>query len=107
MPRSHKDVEILLQKLEQSLRQAKLWSRVTPPLEALNSPYPFSVDTLSFQQWLQFIFIPKMLVIVNNESKLPDSMSLLPMAEQSLGKTIVYGETLDVIRQIDEAFLES
>ena len=104
MPRSHKDVEILLQKLEQSLRQTKLWSSVSPPTAALNSPYPFSVDSLSFQQWLQFIFIPKMLVVVIDEKALPHAMNILPMAEQSFGQATIYVEVLDVIRQIDEVF---
>ena len=59
MPRSHKEVEILIIKLEQSLREEMLWSSSTPPDKALQSILPFALDTLSFEQWLQFVFIPK------------------------------------------------
>jgi uncharacterized protein YqcC (DUF446 family) len=33
------------------------WDEVPPSIEALSSVEPFSVDTLDFEQWLQWIFL--------------------------------------------------
>jgi uncharacterized protein YqcC (DUF446 family) len=101
MPRSHKEVEILIIKLEKSLRDAMLWSSSAPSVEALKSKLPFALDTLFFEQWLQFVFIPKMTVIVNSKSALPDNFKLLPMAEQRFSVTENKPMLMEVIKQID------
>ena len=101
MPRSHKKVEILLIKLEQNLREAMLWSGSTPSVKALQSKLPFALDTMSFEEWLQFVFIPKMSVIINSKSILPDHIHLFPMAEQSFGAVNNKCGLMQVIKQID------
>ena len=52
------EVAALLIDIEAQLRQRGLWERQSPPPEALASDQPFSVDTLTLPQWLQFIFLP-------------------------------------------------
>jgi uncharacterized protein YqcC (DUF446 family) len=104
MPRSHKEVEILIIKLEEILREAKLWSSSPPSQEAFQSELPFSLDVMLFEQWLQFVFIPKMSEIVSAESTLPENLQLLPMAEQSLGATESQSGIIEVIKQIDIVF---
>lgn len=68
--------------LERILRTMNLWSRERPSEEALASDQPFCVDTLRFEQWLQFIFIERMTLIVKNELPLPEKSGLAPMAEE-------------------------
>jgi uncharacterized protein YqcC (DUF446 family) len=46
-----------------------------------SSPEPFSVDTLSFEQWLQWIFLPRMKQIIENGLALPNASGILAMAE--------------------------
>jgi len=104
MPRSHKEVEILIIKLENSLREAMLWSTFAPSAEAFQSKLPFSLDTMAFEQWLQFVFIPKMSECVSTKSTLPDSLMLLPMAEQSPSVTDNQSDIIEVIKQIDLVF---
>lgn len=107
MPRSHKEVEILIIKLEQSLRTAMLWSSSSPSDQALQSMVPFAFDSMPFEQWLQFIFIPKMSEIVRNKKTLPNTLNLLPMAEQSLVTANNQSEVIEVIKQIDLVFSDS
>jgi uncharacterized protein YqcC (DUF446 family) len=107
MPRSYKEVEILIAKLEQSLREAILWSSCSPSAEALKSKLPFAIDVMTFEQWLQFIFIPKMSEIISHKSSLPDNLQLLPMAEEGFGVANSHSELIEVIRQIDLAFTAS
>lgn len=79
----HQQCSKLLVQLEQDLKQLKLWSEQAPSNEQLNSIQPFAVDTLAFEQWLQFIFIPKMTFLIDNKVALPKNMAVLPMAEES------------------------
>ena len=44
--------------LEAALRQLDLWSDTPPSQEALSSEQPFAMDSLEFEEWLQFIFLP-------------------------------------------------
>jgi uncharacterized protein YqcC (DUF446 family) len=104
MPRSYKEVEILIVKLEQSLREATFWSSNSPPAEVFQSKLPFALDTMSFEQWLQFIFIPKMTNLVNTRNPLPDNLKLMPMAECSFGVKGNQSELMEVINQIDLIF---
>jgi uncharacterized protein YqcC (DUF446 family) len=107
MPRSLKEVEILIIKLEHSLREAMLWSNSVPSAKALQSELPFALDTMPFEQWLQFIFIPKMSEIISSKITLPDNLKLLPMAEQSLVAADKSSGVIEVIKQIDLVFAHS
>jgi uncharacterized protein YqcC (DUF446 family) len=78
---SHIAVASLLIDIEQELRVMGLWESEMPSIEALSSTEPFAIDALSFPQWLQFIFIPKMKYLVDQQS-LPSSCSIAPMAEE-------------------------
>jgi uncharacterized protein YqcC (DUF446 family) len=104
MPRSHIEVEILIIKLEQCLREAMLWSSSKPSNQALQSMVPFAFDTMPFEQWLQFIFIPKMSEIIQTEKTLPNNLKLLPMAEQSFSAANNQSGIIAVINQIDLVF---
>jgi uncharacterized protein YqcC (DUF446 family) len=106
MPRSHKEVEILVVKLEQCMRDAQLWSSFPPSTTALQSVLPFACDTLSFEQWLQFVFIPKMFEITSTKGTLPHSLKLMPMLEQNLS-SFQGTAVLSVIEQIDLVFTPS
>lgn len=68
--------------LEGELRRLDLWEEEMPSSEALASTQPFAVDTLSFPQWLQFIFIPRLYQLVEHRSSLPGNSGIAPMAEE-------------------------
>ena len=92
----------LLNDLEEALRSKLLWDEFVPSETALNSTVPFSIDTLTFCQWLQFIFIPKMSMLVQQNLPLPRTMSVLPMAEESFKNIAVDSAgLLVIIRRID------
>jgi len=104
MPRSHKNVEILISNLEQKMREVKLWSNVSPSAQAMQSTVPFAYDLMPFEHWLQFVFIPKMSAIINSQTDFPSKLELLPMAEQSFSQDKNAACVIAVIQQIDLAF---
>ncbi|MDC0003423.1 YqcC family protein [Porticoccaceae bacterium] len=72
----------LLIEVEKELRLMRLWEMQSPSPEALTSVEPFAVDMLLFNQWLQFVFLPRMGALVESEAPLPDNCSVVPMAEE-------------------------
>ncbi|MBE8168114.1 MAG: YqcC family protein, partial [Shewanella sp.] len=73
-------VKNMLVDIEHSLKQQQLWSDTQPSVEALDSTTPFACDVMAFEQWLQFIFLPKMHWFIDNEQPLPTKVAIAPMA---------------------------
>jgi len=67
--------------IERELRLQGWWDEVSPGVEALSSVEPFSVDTLDFHQWLQWIFLSRMKQILEQDLPLPNASGILEMAE--------------------------
>ena len=88
MPRSDKEVQTqrLLQKLKIEMQRASLWSNIRPHEVAMSSRAPFACDHMPFEQWLQFMFIPKMQDLLINKQALPTEITIYPMAQQTLSK---------------------
>lgn len=67
--------------IERELQVQGWWSDASPSKQALASTVPFAVDTLSFEQWLQWIFLPRMRLIIERGQPLPNASGILVMAE--------------------------
>ena len=67
--------------IERELRVLGVWASSPPDAQALASQEPFCVDTLSFEQWLQWIFLPRMKIILERGEALPAVSGILAMAE--------------------------
>ncbi|TBU95798.1 YqcC family protein [Stutzerimonas kirkiae] len=74
--------------IERELRLLSLWAETPPAPEALASEQPFCVDTLSFEQWLQWIFLPRMKSIIEESHPLPAVSGIRAMGE------VVYRERM-------------
>ncbi|RDV24393.1 YqcC family protein [Alteromonas aestuariivivens] len=67
--------------IEEQMRIMGIWSADMPTPEQLSSGAPFSCDTLSFEQWIQFILLPRLRFILENGQALPSAMAVAPAAE--------------------------
>ncbi|WP_407315024.1 YqcC family protein [Pseudomonas sp. nanlin1] len=67
--------------IERELRQQGWWQETPPSPQALASVEPFSIDTLDFDQWLQWVFLPRMKLILEQDLPLPNASGVLAMAE--------------------------
>lgn len=92
----------LLKAIEQQLRQQKLWRSEPPNVERMSSTLPFACDQLSLEEWLQFLFIPRMQQLLNSGASLPVGAGLAPYAE------VVYRDRLSemadllaLLREVD------
>jgi uncharacterized protein YqcC (DUF446 family) len=97
----------LLSDLAFELKSLNLWQIAQPSAAELSSSAPFCCDTLAFEQWLQFIFIPKIAMMINQHQPLPTKISLTPMAEEAFKYLSTSVEPLiDVIQKIDETLTD-
>lgn len=80
----HELADALLE-LEMALRSVGLWSALPPDPELLASQAPFCVDTLAFEEWLQWLFIPRMADILEAGRPMPGRFQIAPMAEEAFG----------------------
>ena len=82
----NKIADVLLE-LEASLRIHGKWDESEPRASDLNSSIPFCMDTLKFEQWLQWIFLPTMKDTIEKTRPLPLESAIFEYAEECLRKS--------------------
>lgn len=73
----------LLNQIESELKAAELWTFVAPDAQAMQSTAPFFCDTMPLENWLQFVFLPRMRALVEERLPLPQQIAVCPMAEEA------------------------
>lgn len=92
----------VFEKIEKRLIELELWSSEHPGHEALQSDMPFCVDTLRLEQWLQFVFLPRMRGIVQRKELPPGPAQITPIAEEAFKETEDSDDLIRAIRKFDE-----
>ena len=87
----------LLDEIKALMIKQGYWQLERPSDQALASQAPFAVDTLSFPQWLQFIFLDRFKEIILSQQPLPTSMSIAPVACETLPSELALFELLTQI----------
>ena len=77
--------DILLE-VEATLRSNGLWDARQPACSALHSTQPFCLDTLRFEQWLQWVFLPRMKHTLEDTRPLPEKSGIFVYAREYLLK---------------------
>lgn len=94
--------------IERELRQLGWWQSEAPSAEALASQTPFCVDTLAFEQWLQWILLPRMKVLLESGAPLPAVSGIKAMAEMAYREQPVKVRgLLDVLGEFDRVLTRS
>jgi len=97
--------DVLLE-VEAILRTSGKWDAYQPPTDALHSSEPFCIDTLSFEQWLQWVFLPRMKQILEYKRPLPAKSGIFVYAQQQLRKEeLPAGQLLSLIKRFDDLIL--
>ncbi|WP_413113760.1 YqcC family protein [Thaumasiovibrio sp. DFM-14] len=101
---SNQQAQVLLMQLGQMLRQHQLWDENAPTTQALSSSVPFAADTLSCTQWLQWIFIPRMTVLLEQGGALPHGFEITPYVEETMRNDTSCDDIVVITRQLDQLF---
>ncbi|WP_347254156.1 YqcC family protein [Leminorella grimontii] len=92
-----KQIWQLLSDVELFMHANGLWSELPPALEAFDSQEPFCIDTMSPQEWLQWVFIPRMGALLESHRPLPTRIAITPYYEEA------FSERQDELRPLLEA----
>ena len=69
--------------IEAELKRLSLWQVEEVTAEQLASTQPFCMDTMKFEQWLQFVLLVRFRQLIHSNQQLPRSFAIFPMAEES------------------------
>lgn len=96
------DVAEVLIDIEAQLRRLGLWDKIPPSRQALASTEPFCIDTLTLPQWLQFVFLPTLYRMLEEEAPLPERCGITPMAEEYFrGAGLATDNLLEALQKVD------
>ena len=99
----HNRIADVLLEVEANLRTSGKWDQTQPEASDLESRIPFCMDTLKFEQWLQWIFLPKMKVTIEQTKPLPLNSSITVYAKQCLQKDDPgTSNLLELIKRFDD-----
>ena len=98
MAEIYRQLTARLEQLEREMLRLELWSDEQPSPQALASRQPFCIDTLTFVQWLQHVFVPTLRSGIEQRQPLPEKCAIAPMAE-------VYFQQLQTQQKIDVVVL--
>jgi uncharacterized protein YqcC (DUF446 family) len=94
--------DVLLE-VEATLRTSGRWDAYQPSQEALVSSQPFCFDTLRFEQWLQWIFLPRMKQILEHRKPLPRNSGIFAYAQETLHKNdLPAANLLTLVKRFDD-----
>jgi len=80
----HLEIRQHLFDIEQTMRTLAIWQPQPPTQEAFESVEPFCIDTMSAEQWLQWILLPRMHALLDKRAPLPARFSIAPYFEEAL-----------------------
>lgn len=92
------DALALLHHLETLLKHEALWSEQPISANAMASQIPFAADVMAFEQWLQFIYLPRLRERLLTQNTLPPTMEVAPAAEVYLPHQVTI---INVLRRLD------
>lgn len=95
----------LVFKIEVEMRRISLWSVEKPENHMIQSQLPFCCDSLTVEQWLQWVFLPRMKHILVQDLDLPTKSDIHPYAEEFLmDRPQDTVQLLSLIKEFDDLF---
>ena len=105
-PLEGSDVYELLRKkaeeIQKELRDLDRWQEYPLPSKKFEDMGAFGSNTMTFEQWIQFILIPRLDHIVKNHGELPSESMLSTYAVRVLDGDIDASKLIGLLNDIDE-----
>ncbi len=100
----HERAATKLDEIEAELRRLGWWEIPEPPPEAFRFRQAFALDTMAFQQWLRFVFAPRVRELVAGEAEMPTSSMVAAQAARELDGHPDAGRLFDLLIEFDQLF---
>ena len=74
----------IIDAVEAELRRLGLWGgpALRPAPQAFDSQTPFFLDTMQLHEWLEYVLIPRLRLLLIRGQTLPGRLLILPLAEE-------------------------
>ncbi|MDX7991933.1 YqcC family protein [Xenorhabdus littoralis] len=96
-----------LQLIEDTMKMVDVWQTYPPKPEAFDSKEPFSIDTMSASEWLQWVLMPRMRALIEQKVNLPTAFSIAPYFEEAYKEeTESYLPLLEHLKELDNLFVQ-
>ena len=66
----------LTDRIEAEMKRIGFWSDAPPTPEQMNFKRAYAIDTMVYDQWLQFVLLPRVRDIIRNRGSFPPSSSV-------------------------------
>ncbi len=93
-----------LDQIEAEMRRLSIWSTTPPEVSAFESTTPFFADTMSLEEWLQWVFVARFRALLDADAALPASCSIAPLAEETWKNQPERQELLEQLKVFDALF---
>lgn len=92
--------------IESELRRLNRWSAEPLPSEKFKDMGAFGSNTMAFEQWLQFVLIPRIHAIVEEKGEFPNNSMLAPYAIRVFDGDPEAGKLHDLLHEVDKLINE-
>jgi len=100
----YKVVGAKLDEIEREMKRVGLWQETPLKEEQYNFRRAFAMDTMSYDQWLQFVFIPRVKEIINTKGKFPLSSSVGAQAVREFDTYANAQALISLLSEFDRLF---
>jgi len=103
-PEFRETVTQMIADIEAEMKKINLWQDEDLPPEKFEFRQAFAMDTMTFDQWLQFIFIPRVHDILDNNGSFPKSSSVAAQAVREFDGYTQASNLLHLLSEFDALF---
>lgn len=79
----YQQLSLLLDRVETEMKAVSMWGDAKPAPTSFQSELPFFYDTMSFEEWVQWVYIARFREMIKASQLLPQNSDVSPMAEES------------------------
>ncbi len=101
---SYETVAIKIAAIEDAMKRAGFWQ--SSPLDPAKMDFnqAFAADTMTFMQWLQFVFVARVKQIIENKEEFPSTSMVGTQAIREFDGWAEAGELVSLLCEFDADF---
>jgi uncharacterized protein YqcC (DUF446 family) len=99
--------EVKISEIEAEMKRIGYWSANPLPEEAYDFHEAFAMDTMAFPQWLQFILVPRVRQIIEEEGAFPPKSMVGAQAVREFDGDENASQLVSLLGEFDDLFDET
>ena len=94
----------IIAEIEAEMKRTGYWSTQPLPAEAYDFRQAFAMDTMAFPQWLQFVFIPRVRQIIDEQGAFPSQSMVGTQAIREFDGDVNAEQLVSLLNDFDRLF---